>query len=114
VVLIGAAAVPLSAIASLRVSVLQGYEAVKSMAKLNAIIAAATIGTIAPLAWFFGLQGAVAALVIVAGIYLVVSGRMVAKEARRFEGPHKRIDRALLRPSSATARARCSSASRRP
>jgi len=94
VVLIGAAAVPLSAISSLRVSILQGYEAVKSMAKLNAIIAAATIGTIAPLAWFFGLQGAVAALVVVAAIYLVVSGRMVAKEAR----PRTRIDRALLRP----------------
>ena len=128
VVLIGAAAVPLSAISSLRVSILQGYEAVKSMAKLNAIIAAATIGTIAPLAWFFGLQGAVAALVVVAAIYLVVSGRMVAKEARRFEDvgegsegavspvenlsspfsreipppptprPRTRIDRALLRP----------------
>ena len=98
VVLIGAAAVPLSAISSLRVSILQGYEAVKSMAKLNAIIAAATIGTIAPLAWFFGLQGAVAALVVVAAIYLVVSGRMVAKEARGFDGPRTRIDRALLRP----------------
>jgi len=97
VVLAGALTVPLSAISSLRVSVLQGYEAVKSMAKLNAIIAAATIVTILPLAWFFGLQGAVAQLVVVAGIYVVVSGRMVAQQALP-ETPHPRIDRALLRP----------------
>ncbi len=107
VVLAGAAAVPLSAIASLSVSVLQGYEAVKSMAKLNAIIAAATIATITPLAWFFGLQGAVVQLVVVAAIYGIVSGRMVAKQVRAFERaselpqttqPRGRIDRTLLRP----------------
>ena len=101
VVLAGALTVPLSAIASLRVSILQGYEAVKSMAKLNAIIAAATIVTIAPLAWFFGLQGAVAHLIVVAAIYVIVSGRMVAEQAGRFEAgelPRPRMDRALLRP----------------
>jgi len=99
VVLAGALTVPLSAIASLRVSVLQGYEAVKSMAKLNAIIAAATIVTILPLAWFFGLRGAVAALVVVAAIYLVVSGRMVARQSLpQPPPPHPRIDRTLLRP----------------
>ncbi len=103
VVLVGAAAVPLSAISSLRVSILQGYEAVKAMAGLNGIIAATSIATIVPLAWFFGLQGAVAQLLVVAGVYLWVSGRMVAKQTRgeEMEQPRPapvRIDRSLLRP----------------
>ena len=104
VVLVGAATIPLSAIASLRVSILQGYEAVKSMAGLNGIIAAASVVTIVPLALFFGLPGAVVQLVIVAAVYLWVSGWLVAKETRGAEagaddeaGSH-RIDRSLLRP----------------
>jgi len=39
VVVVGAACVPLSAVASLRISMLQGHEAIRSMAGLNAAIA---------------------------------------------------------------------------
>jgi PST family polysaccharide transporter len=102
VVLVGAATVPLSAIASLRVSVLQGHEAVKAMAALNGIVAAAGIATIVPLAWFFGLRGAVAQLVVVGGVYVWASGRLVARHAT--PEPEKRhswdnlVDRPLVRP----------------
>ena len=103
VVLAGAVAVPLSAVASLRVCILQGYEAVKAMAGLSAIIAAATVVTIVPLAWFYGLKGAVAQLVIIAAFYAWISARLVARHAPaedRGEGApwSRRIDRALLRP----------------
>lgn len=104
VVLVGAAVVPLSAIASLRVSILQGYEAVKAMAGLNGIIALASIVTIVPLAVLFRLPGAVSQLVVVAAVYVLASGWMVRRNApvtggdrsRAPESP--RIDRALLRP----------------
>ena len=102
VVLVGAATVPLSAIASLRVSILQGQEAVKAMAALNGIVAAAGVATIVPLAWFFGLRGAVAQLVVVGGVYVWASGRLVARHAS--PEPEKRhswgnlIDRPLVRP----------------
>ena len=103
VVLAGAVAIPLSAVASLRVSILQGYEAVKAMAGLSGIVAAATIVTIVPLAWFYGLHGAVAQLVIIAVVYVWVSARMVARhvppeERGGGEPAPSRIDRALLRP----------------
>ena len=102
VVLAGAASVPLSAIASLRISILQGYQAVKAMAGLNGIIAAATVATIVPLAWIFGLPGAVGQLVVVSAIYLAVSGWMVARNVPADEKgvaePGPRIDRALVRP----------------
>jgi len=111
VVLVGAAAVPLSAIASLRVSILQGYQAVKAMAGLNGIIALASILTIAPLAWFFRLPGAVAQLVVVAAVYVFASGWLEGRQRDVLEqegaGPRgtnplrsirARIDRALLRP----------------
>jgi O-antigen/teichoic acid export membrane protein len=95
-------AIPLSAVASLRVSILQGYEAVKAMAGLSGIVAAATIVTIVPLAWFYGLHGAVAQLVIIAVVYVWVSARMVARhvppEERGGAPAASRIDRALLRP----------------
>jgi len=105
VILAGAASIPLSAIASLRVSILQGYQAVKAMAGLNGIIALATIVIIVPLAWFFRLPGAVATLVAVAGVYVLAGGRMEARQKRAIEGAapveapgSPRIDRALLRP----------------
>ncbi len=105
VVLVGAAAIPLSAIASLRVSILQGYQAVKAMAGLNGIIALASIVTILPLAWFFRLPGAVSQLVVVAAVYVLASGWMEARQQRAIEGnaggraeSTPRIDRALLRP----------------
>ncbi len=99
VILVGAAVVPLSAIASLRVSILQGYEAVKAMAGLNGIIALASIVTIIPLAWFFRLPGAVAQLVVVAAVYVLASGWMVRRNATApVEARSPAIDRALLRP----------------
>jgi len=105
VVLVGAASVPLSAIASLRVSILQGYQAVKAMAGLNGIIALASIVTIVPLAWFFRLPGAAAQLVAVAAVYVLAGGWMEARQKRAIEGADRaeapagaRIDRALLRP----------------
>ena len=77
VILLGAATVPLSAVASLRIGMLQGLGAVKSMALLNAIIAVIGIAVVIPMAWFFGVQGAVATLVLVALAYALVTGRMV-------------------------------------
>ncbi len=99
VVLVGAAVIPLSAVSSLRVSMLQGYQAVKAMAGLNGIIALASILTIVPLAWYFKLPGAVTQLVVVAAVYVLASGWMEARNAPAIPGePGARIDRALLRP----------------
>ena len=99
VILVGAIVIPLSAIASLRVSILQGYEAVKAMAGLNGIIALAAIAAILPLAWFFKLPGAVSQLVVVAGVYVVAGS--VMERRHRPDAPQRsegRIDRSLLRP----------------
>ena len=75
IVVVGAATVPLSAVASLRISMLQGYEAIREMALLNALIAALGIATILPLAWFFGVTGAVLQLLAVAAAYVWLSTR---------------------------------------
>lgn len=109
VVLVGAATVPLSAIASLRVSLLQGHQAVKAMAGLTAIVAAAGMVAIVPLTWLFGMRGAVAHLLVVPAVYVWVSGWLVERHARVpaeepppavGERPARTvlIDRALLRP----------------
>ncbi|HET9252352.1 MAG TPA: oligosaccharide flippase family protein, partial [Candidatus Eisenbacteria bacterium] len=118
VILLGAATIPLSAVASLRITMLQGLGAVKSMALLNALIAAAGIASVIPLAWFFGVRGAVVSLVVVALAYLLLSGRLVrpllpragsqdrgdsnlrapALEAASAPTPAPAIDRALLGP----------------
>ncbi len=101
VVLVGAAVIPLSAVSSLRVSILQGYQAVKAMAGLNGIIALASILTIVPLAWFFRLPGAVAQLVVVAALYVIASGLMARRNAPADDSGTPggaNIDRALLRP----------------
>ena len=105
VILLGAATVPLSAVASLRISMLQGLGAVKSMAFLNALIAAAGIASVIPLAWFFGVQGAVTSLVVVASVYVLLSGRMVRPLVPRAEAAETAggvrepaVDRALLSP----------------
>jgi len=104
VVLIGVVTVPLSAIASLRISMLQGHEAVRAMAGVNAIIAAVGIAALVPLAWLFGLKGAVAQLLVVAVAYVLVTGRLLrphappAPESDSAGTPPPRIDRSLLRP----------------
>ncbi|HXF59092.1 MAG TPA: oligosaccharide flippase family protein, partial [Candidatus Saccharimonadales bacterium] len=99
VVWIGAVVIPLSAVASLRVSILQGYEAVKSMAGLNVIIAIASITAILPLAWFLKLPGAVSQLVVVAAVYVIASGLLERRNRPDTDGSKAaRIDRSLLRP----------------
>ncbi|HEV8128093.1 MAG TPA: oligosaccharide flippase family protein [Candidatus Eisenbacteria bacterium] len=82
-ILLGAAAVPLSALASLHISMLQGHQAVRSMAGLNVAIAVAQIATIVPLAIFFGVHGAVAQLVVIGAIWAWWSGRLVARHTPR-------------------------------
>lgn len=111
-VIVGGVTVPLSAVASLRVSMLQGHQAVRAMAGLNLVIAASGIITIVPLAYFYGVRGAVVQLVLVAAIYAWWSGRLLkplsapasgAREApvrASKEAPTRRprIDKTLLRP----------------
>jgi len=103
-VIVGGVTVPLSAIASLRVSMLQGHQAVRAMAGLNFVIAASGIITIIPLAYFYGVRGAVAQLALVAAIYAWWSGRLLkplsapASGAREAPVREQRIDRTLLRP----------------
>jgi antigen flippase len=111
-VILGGITVPLSAIASLRISILQGHQAVRAMAGLNLVIAASGIVTIVPLAYFYGVRGAVAQLVLIAGIYAWWSGRLVKPHLRAGAAATPaaatatasatarapRIDRALLRP----------------
>jgi O-antigen/teichoic acid export membrane protein len=102
VVLVGAAVVPLMAVSSLRVSILQGYEAFKAMSALNGIIAVASILAIVPLAWFFKLPGAVSQLLIVGAVYIVASAWLLRKNAPKngstADAATPRVDRALLRP----------------
>ena len=107
-ILLGAATVPLSAVASLRITMLQGHEAVRSMATLNATIAALGIATIVPMAWFFGVKGAVAQLVLIAAAQAWLGRRLLrpltppppapATPERGARGGEPRIDRALLAP----------------
>lgn len=100
-VILGGITVPLSAVASLRISILQGHQAVRAMAGLNFVIAASGIVTIIPLAYFYGVRGAVAQLVLIAAIYAWWSGRLVKPHLRAgIATPARvpRIDRALLRP----------------
>ena len=115
VVLVGAATVPLSAVASLRTTMLQGHEAISSLAALNAVVAGVGIVAIVPMAWFFGLPGAVAQLLVVGVANALVSGRLLRTHAMRaLDGPAGAdgrspacvagpgrgplIDRSLLRP----------------
>lgn len=115
-VLLGAASVPLSAVASIQMTLLQGHQAVRAMAALNGTVAAAGIATIVPLAWYFGVKGAVAQLVVIAGTHAWLSRRLVApltppaavaaagagapraNAAGAPATPGPRIDRALLKP----------------
>jgi len=76
-IILGAITVPLSAVASLRIAMLQGHEAVRSMAALNAIVALFGIVTIVPMAWIFGVKGAVAQLVLIALAQVWLSRRFL-------------------------------------
>jgi len=99
-ILLCAAAVPLSAVASLRITMLQGHEAVRSMAKLNGLIAAIGVAAIIPMAHFFGVKGAVAQIVVVAAAHAWLSGRflrpLTPPRPADLPGEEPRIDRSLL------------------
>ncbi|HTM00401.1 MAG TPA: oligosaccharide flippase family protein [Candidatus Omnitrophota bacterium] len=82
-ILLGAASVPLSAAASVNISMLQGHQAVRAMAGLNVAIALAQIATIVPLAFVWGVPGAVAQLVVVGAIWAWWSGRLLARHTPR-------------------------------
>jgi PST family polysaccharide transporter len=82
-ILLGAASVPLSAVASVNISMLQGHQAVRSMAGLNVAIALAQIATIVPLAFLWGVPGAVAQLVVITAIWAWWSGRLLAPHTPR-------------------------------
>jgi enterobacterial common antigen flippase len=106
VVVVGAACVPLSAVASLRISMLQGHEAIRSMAGLNAAIAGVGIASILPLAWFLGLTGAVIQLLVVALAYAWLSGRVLR--------PHGASARAAEAGGAGAARASVAAPARPP
>ena len=103
-ILLGAIAVPLSALASLHISMLQGHQAIRSMAGLNVAIAVAQIATIVPLAFLYGVHGAVAQLVVIAAIWAWWSGRLLARHTPRDAwragdgGSNGGARKALLRP----------------
>ena len=83
IVIVGAATVPLSAIASLRISMLQGHEAIREMALLNAVIAGVGVVTIVPLAGLLGVPGAVLQLLAVAAAYAWFSMRAMRPYAAK-------------------------------
>jgi O-antigen/teichoic acid export membrane protein len=97
VVMLGAATIPFSAVASIRVSMIQGHQAVNSNAILNTSIAFLVIATIVPLAYFFGVRGAVAQLVVITGIWAWLGGRLLAPHTAPGPRPWG-VDRALWRP----------------
>lgn len=101
-ILLGLAAVPLSAIASLRITMLQGHQAVRAMAAINTLAAAAGIATILPMAWLFGVKGAVAQLVLLAALTAWLSGHFLKSltppPAPGASSIEPRIDSSLLRP----------------
>ena len=96
-VALGAASVPFSAVASVRISMLQGHEAVRSNAILSTTIALAGIATIVPLAYFFGVRGAVAQLVVITAIWAWWAGRLLAPHTAPGPRPWG-VDRSLWRP----------------
>ena len=98
-ILLGAATIPLSGVASIQISMLQGYGAVRSMAILNGIVAATTIATIVPMAWFFGVKGAVAQLVVLAVVQVLLGSRLLAPCVPSAPATaESSVDRSLLRP----------------
>jgi PST family polysaccharide transporter len=96
-VMLGAVTVPFSAVASVRTSMLQGHEAVRSNALLTTIMAAVGVATIVPLAWYFRVEGAVAQLVLVAAVWAWMAGRMLRPHTTVGARPWG-VDRALWRP----------------
>ena len=98
-ILLGATTIPLSGVASIQISMLQGYGAVRAMAVLNGLVAATTIATIVPMAWFFGVKGAVAQLVVLATAQILIGNRLLAPHVPSAPAAgESSVDRSLLRP----------------
>ncbi|HEY6573264.1 MAG TPA: oligosaccharide flippase family protein [Candidatus Eisenbacteria bacterium] len=96
-VALAALSVPFSAVASVRVSMLQGHEAIRANAVLNTSNALVGIATIVPLAYFFGVRGAVAQLVVITAFWAWWAGRLLAPHTAPGSRPWG-IDRSLWRP----------------
>jgi O-antigen/teichoic acid export membrane protein len=122
-VVITSLTVPITAIASLRISMLQGHEDVRSMAGIQTAVAVVNMATIAPMAWLYGVPGAVAQLLVLAITYDVLSRRSLRPHtptreavaavggagtgrsagaggtmAPRGTAPESSVDRSLIRP----------------
>ncbi|HEU4726094.1 MAG TPA: oligosaccharide flippase family protein [Candidatus Eisenbacteria bacterium] len=96
-VALGAISVPFSAVASVRISMLQGHEAIRANAILSTTIAVVGIATIVPLAYFFGVRGAVAQLVVITAVWAWWAGRLLAPHTAPGPRPWG-VDRGLWRP----------------
>ena len=115
-VVLAAVTVPVTAAASLRITMLQGHEDVRSMAGIQTAVAVVNMATIVPMAWLFGVPGAVAQLFILAVAYDLLSRRSLrpltpSREAvvaagaaatgpadTAAPGPETVVDRSLIRP----------------
>jgi O-antigen/teichoic acid export membrane protein len=96
-VMLGAASVPFSAVASVRISMLQGHEAFRSNAILSTAVAGMTIATIIPLAWYFRVPGAVVQLVLITALWAWLAGRLLRPHTAVGPRPWG-VDRDLWRP----------------
>ena len=100
-VVLAALTVPITALASLRISMLQGHEDVRSMTGIQTAVAFVNMATIVPVAWLYGVPGAVAHLVILAIAYDVLSRRSLkprtpTREAVGAPEPEPAVDRSLI------------------
>ncbi len=96
-VMLGAASVPFSAVASVRISMLQGHEAVRANATLSTLVAFAGIAAMVPLAWYFKVPGAVTQLVLITAFWAWLAGRLLRPHTTPGPRPWG-VDRALWRP----------------
>lgn len=97
VVMLGAVSVPFSAVASVRVSMIQGHSAIRENAILNTAIAFIGMATIVPLAYFFGVRGAVAQLVVITAVWAWLGGALLRPHTAPGPRPWG-VDRDVLRP----------------
>lgn len=96
-VALGAISVPFAAVASVRISMLQGHQAIRANAILNTTIAVVGIATIVPLAYFFGVRGAVAQLVVITAVWAWWAGHLLVSHTAPGPRPWG-VDRSLWRP----------------
>lgn len=85
--LIGAAIVFLNALNGAQMGALSGFEAFRTIAKINFYVGVASFPILAVGAWMAGLTGAVCALAVNLGIHWLLNHLALRKEARRFGIP---------------------------